>query len=74
MGGGMGRGRTPQTPSERRLLPLTALMSLLLVAANLLFTEATTLADLSIVAVLGWIGPAVTVLLACLFLRERACG
>jgi drug/metabolite transporter (DMT)-like permease len=61
----------PRLRPQRRLLPLMALMSLLLVAANLLFTEATTLADLSIVAVLGWIGPAVTVLLACLFLCER---
>jgi drug/metabolite transporter (DMT)-like permease len=61
----------PRLRPKRRLLPLMALMSLMLVAANLLFTEATTLADLSIVAVLGWIGPAVTVLLACLFLHER---
>jgi drug/metabolite transporter (DMT)-like permease len=54
-----------------RLIPLIALMGLMVVAANLLFAAATTLADLSIVAVLGWIGPAVTVLLARTFLYER---
>ena len=61
----------PRLRLQRRLAPLMALTGLMLVGANLLFAEATTLAKLSIVAVLGGIGPAVTVLWARLFLHER---
>jgi drug/metabolite transporter (DMT)-like permease len=61
----------PRLRLQRRLLPLMALTGLTLVGANLLFAEATTLAKLSIVAVIGGIGPAVTVLCARLFLHER---
>lgn len=61
----------PKLPLQSRLLPLIGLVGLMGLAANLLFAKAMTLADLSIVAVLGWIGPAVTILLARLFLHER---
>ena len=39
--------------------------------ANTLFAGATAVGDLSVVAVLGWLSPAVTVLLARLVLHER---
>ncbi len=61
----------PRLRLQTRLLPLLVLMGLMVAGANLLFAEATTLADLSVVAVLGWIGPAVTMLLARVFLHER---
>ena len=44
---------------------------LMVVLANLLFAQATTLADLSVVAVLGWLSPAVTMMYAWIFLHER---
>ena len=60
----------PRLRLQGRLLPLIGLVGLMGLAANLLFAKAMTLADLSIVAVLGWIGPAVTILLARVFLHE----
>jgi drug/metabolite transporter (DMT)-like permease len=61
----------PKLRMQRRLVPLLALIGLMMAAANLLFATATTLQELSIVAVLGWLGPAVTILCARLFLHEH---
>jgi drug/metabolite transporter (DMT)-like permease len=61
----------PPLRLHRRLFPLLVVTGLMATAANLLFAEASSLADLSIVAVLGWVGPAVTILLARVFLHER---
>jgi drug/metabolite transporter (DMT)-like permease len=56
---------------RRRALPALLVVGLLIVAANLLFTTATTYGYLSIVGVLGWLNPAITMLWAALVLRER---
>lgn len=64
-------GTRPTLRLRRRSVPLLVLLGLMIVAANLVFAAATTLADLSVVAVLGWLAPAVTILLARLFLHER---
>jgi len=56
---------------RRRALPALLVVGLLIVAANLLFTSATTFGYLSIVGVLGWLNPAVTMTWARLVLRER---
>ena len=52
-------------------VPGAALVGALLVTANVLYTTATTLGLLSVVAVLGWLSPAVTVFWAQALLRER---
>jgi drug/metabolite transporter (DMT)-like permease len=52
------------------LLPLLV-VGLLILAANALFAGASAMADLSVVGVLGWLGPAVTVMWAHIVLRER---
>ena len=61
----------PAIRLRRRALPALLVVGLLIVAANLLFTSATTLGYLSIVGVLGWLNPAVTMVWARLVLRER---
>jgi drug/metabolite transporter (DMT)-like permease len=61
----------PRLRLKPGLSPLMALGGVMLVAANWLFAEATTSGDLSVVAVLGGVGPAVTILCARLFLKER---
>ena len=61
----------PALRLRRRSLPLLVVIGLMIPLANTLFASATALGDLSVVAVLGWLSPAVTVLLARLVLHER---
>ena len=61
----------PAIRLRRRALPTLLVIGLLIVAANLLFTSATTFGYLSIVGVLGWLNPAVTMVWAHLVLHER---
>lgn len=63
--------RRPKLNLTARRAPLLAAIGLMIVAANLLFTTATTRADLSVVAVLGWLSPAVVILWAGVVLHER---
>ena len=61
----------PAIALRRRALPALVVVGLLIVAANLLFTSATTLGYLSIVGVLGWLNPAITMGWARVVLHER---
>jgi drug/metabolite transporter (DMT)-like permease len=61
----------PTVQLRRRAVPVLLLVGLLIAAANILFTSATTLGYLSIVAVLGWLNPAVTIVWARIVLQER---
>lgn len=61
----------PAIRLRRRALPALLVVGLLIVAANILFTSATTFGYLSIVGVLGWLNPAVTMAWARLVLHER---
>jgi len=62
--------RPPLRLPRRRMGPIV-FVGLADVAANTLFSAASTFGYLSVVAVLGYLYPVVTVLLAHLFLRER---
>ncbi|HZL64734.1 MAG TPA: DMT family transporter [Thermoleophilia bacterium] len=61
----------PAIRLRRSAILVLVVVGLLIVAANLLFTSATTLGYLSIVGVLGWLNPAVTMAWARLWLHER---
>jgi drug/metabolite transporter (DMT)-like permease len=61
----------PSVRLVRRAVPALLLMGLLIAAANILFTSATTLGYLSLVAVLGWLNPAITIAWARAVLHER---
>jgi drug/metabolite transporter (DMT)-like permease len=61
----------PAIRLSRRAAPWLLVVGLLIVAANLLFASATTYGYLSIVGVLGWLNPAVTMVLAAVVLHER---
>ena len=61
----------PTLGLQRRAVPLLILIGLMIVSANTLFAAATTFGELSVVAVLGWLSPAVTILCARLVLHER---
>ena len=61
----------PAIRLSRRAAPWLLVVGLLIVAANLLFASATTYGYLSIVGVLGWLNPAVTMVWAALVLHER---
>jgi drug/metabolite transporter (DMT)-like permease len=61
----------PAIRLRRRMLPTLLLVGLLIAAANLLFTSATTHGYLSVVGVLGWLNPAVTMVWAAGVLHER---
>lgn len=61
----------PAIHLRRRAILVLMVIGLLIAAANILFTSATTLGYLSIVGVLGWLNPAVTMVWARLVLRER---
>ena len=61
----------PAIRLRRRAIPALLVVGLLIVAANILFTSATTFGDLSIVGVLGWLNPAVTMVWAHLVVHER---
>ncbi len=66
----LGAARPPLRLS-RTHLPLLVVVGLLVLAANELFGAATTMGDLSLVAVLGWLGPAVIIMWARVVLREH---
>ena len=61
----------PAIRLRRRAAPALLAVGLLIVAANLLFASATTYGYLSIVGVLGWLNPAVTMVWAAAVLGER---
>lgn len=61
----------PALRPRRHGAPVLLAVGLLIVAANLLFTSATSYGYLSIVGVLGWLNPAVTMGWAALVLGER---
>ena len=61
----------PKIRLRRRAIPSLLVVGLLIAAANLLFTSATTFGYLSIVGVLGWLNPAITMVWAAVVLRER---
>jgi drug/metabolite transporter (DMT)-like permease len=61
----------PSIALRRRALPALLVIGLLIAAANVLFTSATTLGYLSVVGVLGWLNPAITMLWARSVLHER---
>ena len=63
--------KRPRLRLTARRVPLLGAIGLMIVGANLLFTAATTQADLSVVAALGWLSPAVVVLWASVVLHER---
>ena len=52
-------------------MPLLVVVGLLILAANAAFASTTTMGNLSVVGVLGWLGPAVIVMWAGLLLREH---
>ena len=61
----------PAVRLGKRAVPALLLVGLLIAAANLLFATATTYGYLSIVGVLGWLNPAVTMAWAAVVLHER---
>jgi drug/metabolite transporter (DMT)-like permease len=61
----------PRLRLRGRRLPVLVLIGVMIATANTLFATATTLEDLSVVAVLGWLAPAVTILCARVVLHER---
>lgn len=61
----------PDIRLTRRAVAPLLVVGFLIVAANLLFATATTFGYLSVVGVLGWLNPAVTMVLAAVVLRER---
>ena len=67
----MAAATRPAIRVRRRAVPALLAVGLLIVAANLLFSTATTLGYLSIVGVLGWLNPAITMLWARAVLGER---
>jgi drug/metabolite transporter (DMT)-like permease len=65
---GVGR---PVVRFRRDAVGVLLVIGVLIAAANILFTSATTLGYLSIVAVLGWLNPAITIMWARAILHER---
>ena len=61
----------PPLRLRRSAAPLLLLVGGLILVANAAFAAATTRADLSIVGVLGWLGPAVIIVWARVLLHER---
>ena len=61
----------PAIRLRRYALPALVAVGLLIAAANILFTSATALGYLSIVGVLGWLNPAITMGWARVILHER---
>jgi drug/metabolite transporter (DMT)-like permease len=61
----------PMLRPRGRALPILIVVGLLIATANISFASATTMGYLSIVAVLGWLNPAVTILWARAVLHER---
>jgi drug/metabolite transporter (DMT)-like permease len=63
--------RRPRLHLTRKAVFPIVLVGVFLLAANVLFTAATTMGLLSVVAVLGWLSPAVTMFWAQAVLHER---
>ena len=63
--------RRPGVRLRAKAVPALVLVGALLAIASLLFATATTVGLLSVVAVLGWLAPAVTVFWAQALLHER---
>ena len=61
----------PSIMLRRRALPALLFIGLLIAAADVLFTSATTLGYLSVVGVFGWLNPAITLIWAGFVLHER---
>lgn len=61
----------PRLSLRRAAAPTLLVIGLLILAANAAFAAASARADLSLVGVLGWLGPAVIVLWARVVLHER---
>jgi len=61
----------PAIRLTRRAVPALLAIGLLIATGNIAFTAATTIGYLSIVAVLGWLNPAVTIVWARVLLNER---
>ena len=64
-------GSRPVVRPRGRALPILVVVGLLIATANISFASATTMGYLSIVAVLGWLNPAVTIVWARAVLHER---
>lgn len=64
-------GARPSVKPRGLALPILVGAGCLIATANISFASATTMGYLSIVAVLGWLNPAVTILWARAVLRER---
>ena len=64
-------GARPTVRPRGRALPILVGVGLLIATANVSFASATTMGYLSIVAVLGWLNPAVTIVWARAVLHER---
>jgi drug/metabolite transporter (DMT)-like permease len=64
-------GSRAEVRPRGRALPILIVVGLLIATANISFASATTMGYLSIVAVLGWLNPAVTILWARAILHER---
>jgi drug/metabolite transporter (DMT)-like permease len=64
-------GARGQVRPRGRALWILVVVGLLIATANISFTSATTMGYLSIVAVLGWLNPAVTIVWARAVLQER---
>ena len=62
--------RRPVVRLPARSIPGSVCIGVFLLTANVLFTVASTMGLLSVVAVLGWLSPAVTVFWAQALLRE----
>lgn len=61
----------PALRLRRGAVPVLLLVGALILAANALFATATTMGYLSVVAVLGWLSPAVTIVWARILLHEH---
>lgn len=61
----------PAIRLRRRALPTLVVVGVLIAAANILFTSATAHGYLSVVGVLGWLNPAITMAWAAAVLHER---
>lgn len=61
----------PRLSMRRAAAPVLVVVGLLILVANAAFAAASSMADLSVVAVLGWLGPAVIVFWARVRLREH---
>ena len=63
--------RRPKLKLHAKAAPMLALVGVLLALANVLYTAASTIGMLSVVAVLGMLSPGITVVWAQALLHER---